>query len=323
MEKWTPRYFEDSLSKEVDEWIAKEDHIPRYPHLLKGSIDLHTHSSPSVLKRKFSDIEYARQAKSFGMKGIAIKAHEGDTTTRAVLIQELFPDQIAVGGVALNNPVGGFNLQAVKMSHQLGGSFVWLPTADADNHYRFKETGSASFQGYQPGQYGGLTVLDDNGEVKKEVKEILEYVGKHRLILASGHLSIIEIKELIPWIQKYNINNFVVQHPDIHFLNIGFEDQKLIADAGFYLEKCLFSFLPNYRVRSVETLIDEIREIGVNRILLVTDFGQWHHPSPILGVDFLIHLLKARGYTDQEVTSMASENPLTLLNNTNTSPTNL
>ena len=55
--------------------------------ILKGAYDLHVHSAPDVVKRRFSDIELAHRFVAAGMKGYAIKSHQSSTAGRAALIR--------------------------------------------------------------------------------------------------------------------------------------------------------------------------------------------------------------------------------------------
>ena len=46
--------------------------------LLNGVYDLHIHTSPDVVPRKYSDLELARRLAERGMAGCAIKCHYFD-----------------------------------------------------------------------------------------------------------------------------------------------------------------------------------------------------------------------------------------------------
>lgn len=313
MKKWEKVHFDDPLTKEIDNWIKTQPQPDSLSELLKDGIEIHAHSSPSIADRKYSDIEFAKEAYHCEMWGIVLKAHEGDTSARAQLVQEIVPEVKTIGGVVLNRPVGGFNLEAVKMSHQLGGKIVWFPTVDADNHIRFKESYNLDLTDYEPGEYGGLCIMNKHGEITKEVKSILEYAAEHELLLASGHLSVPEIRILVPVLKNFGIKKFVVQHPDLHIINMSRNDQMWVANQGFFLEKCLFSFLPDYRVRSVTETIRDIKEVGHDHYVMVTDFGQNHHPTPIHGLNFFIQLLKKENFTDQQIKDMLSNTPKKLL----------
>ena len=59
--------------------------------LIDGAYDLHVHSAPDVLPRKFDDLEMAQRIIKSGMKGYAIKSHYFVTSERAALVNKLYP----------------------------------------------------------------------------------------------------------------------------------------------------------------------------------------------------------------------------------------
>lgn len=59
--------------------------------LIKGAYDMHIHSEPDVLPRKFDDIVLAEHATAAGMAGVVLKSHYICTADRANLINKMFP----------------------------------------------------------------------------------------------------------------------------------------------------------------------------------------------------------------------------------------
>jgi len=88
--------------------------MARCHELLRGAIDLHTHSAPSFFDRLLDDVELAEQARAAGMRAVLYKAHEQDTTGWAA--RRAVPGIQAFGGVVLNHAVGGLNPAAVDAS---------------------------------------------------------------------------------------------------------------------------------------------------------------------------------------------------------------
>ncbi|MCH8940223.1 MAG: cytosolic protein, partial [Chloroflexi bacterium] len=99
--------------------------------MIRGAYDMHIHSAPDVLPRKFNDIVLAEHAVEAGMAGVVLKSHYICTADRANLINQMFPKLKAFGGLALNNSMGGMNPQAVDVAGRLGNKVVWFPTVDA------------------------------------------------------------------------------------------------------------------------------------------------------------------------------------------------
>lgn len=50
--------------------------MSEYHSLLKGAIELHCHTSPSLFPRKQTDWELIEDIKVAGMAGVVLKAHE-------------------------------------------------------------------------------------------------------------------------------------------------------------------------------------------------------------------------------------------------------
>jgi hypothetical protein len=111
--------------------------MARCHELLRGAIDLHTHSAPSFFDRLLDDVGLAEQARAAGMRAVLYKAHEQDTTGRAALVRRAVPGIQAFGGVVLNHAVGGLNPAAVDASIKLGARMVWMPTMSAQHHVGF------------------------------------------------------------------------------------------------------------------------------------------------------------------------------------------
>src|SRR5262245_28089300 len=105
--------------------------------LLKGAIDLHCHSGPSVMPRRLDHIEAIEEARAVGMRAILFKDHYYSATPVTELLRRhhVADDKIALlSGIALNNTVGGLNRYAVDHAIKLGGKIVWMPTFSAANH---------------------------------------------------------------------------------------------------------------------------------------------------------------------------------------------
>ena len=85
-------------------------------NLLENAYDLHVHTAPDITGRRLDDFDMAERARSAGMKGFAIKCHQFQSGGRAALVRRQYPEINAVGGITLNNSVGGLNPMAVEMA---------------------------------------------------------------------------------------------------------------------------------------------------------------------------------------------------------------
>lgn len=267
---------------------------------LKGAIDLHLHAGPDVRERKLTYLEAAIQAKEVGMKAILIKSHSTITADIASLIQPLVTDISVLGGVALNYPLGGLNPEAVETAIRLGAKQIWMPTLSSANQYRYE------------GKKGGITILNREGHLKKEVMEILEILSKKDVILSTGHLSQEEILVLVKEAKKKKVQKILITHPDHLLINMSAEVQKRLARNGVFFDRCF----PREKtcVLNMGEMARRIREVGVKSSILTSDLGQPENPFPVEGLENYIKQLIELGFSDREIDQMVKINPERLLN---------
>ncbi len=291
--------------------------MARCHELLHGAIDLHTHSSPSFFDRLLDDVGLAEQARAAGMRAVLYKAHEQDTTGRAALVRRVVPGIHAFGGVVLNHMVGGLNPAAVDASIKLGGRMVWMPTMSAQHHVA--HFGGSHFGSGMKGKTlaarptRGLTVLDDAGGLRPEVGEILQLIAAAGICLSTGHLSLAEIRTLVPAARAAGVTRILITHPDLELSGIGVADQKALADAGAILEKDVNTLGPPWHSTTLEAMIQSIRAVGPARCVLATDYGQLHSPAPVEGLRIFVQLCLEQGISEADIRTMVAENPARLL----------
>lgn len=285
--------------------------------LLRGAIDLHTHSAPSLFTRLLDDIGLAEQARAAGMRAVLYKAHEQDTTGRAALVRKAVPGIEAFGGVVLNHIAGGLNPHAVDAAIKLGARMVWMPTFSAQHHLDYY--GGSHYGGAMRAKAGprpverGLTVLDDRGELRPEVGEILGLIAEADICLSTGHLGLDEIRVLVPAALKAGVKKLLITHPDLSLSGIPPEAQEALADEGAIIEKDVNTLTPPWTSIGLEALIKSIREIGPARCALATDYGQLHSPAPVEGLRIFIQLCLEQGLAPEEIRTMVAVNPARLL----------
>ena len=168
----------------------------RIEALLKGAIDPHVHSGPSIAPRGIDHLELLREASAAGFAAVVTKDHDYSGVMTAALITKHHPELSTkiYSSIVLNNVVGGFNPYAVEHTAAMGGKVVWFPTLAAENHLRWEKTSKwvhpASTQKIRPAS--GIPVLDANKQVRDDVKEVIDVIAKNDMVLASGHLHVSE-----------------------------------------------------------------------------------------------------------------------------------
>lgn len=266
---------------------------------IEGLIDFHVHAGPDVRPRKATYLETAAAARASGMHGLMFKSHVTCTADIAGLVSSATPGLAAFGGLALNDEVGGFNLHAVAAALKLGARHIWMPTFAA-RHHRIRTGNEAK----------GLSILDSEGSVKAEVKEILAMIRDAGAILGSGHLSPEEIFALAREAVGMGVKKILITHADFYLTDLSLPEQRELARWPVFFERC---YLAAGRGVSWDELAHRMREVGVDRSVLATDLGQPDNPSPVEGMRELVEELMRRGFSTAEIEIMGRRNPFCLL----------
>lgn len=285
--------------------------------LVRGAFDLHVHTGPDLLPRSASDLELAYRCREHGLAGFVIKSHYVPSAPRAAIVRALVLDIVALGAVTLNAAIGGINDVAVEIAAREGARIVWMPTFDSANEM----SGRASLPpGVKQPQWARLQremreqgiggepvrVTDETGAVLPEVWRVLRSIARHRLALATGHLSRDEIFAVVAAAREEGVADIIITHPDYPSQNLSADDQLALARQGAYLERC---FAPAYTGKvSWERMFATIRATGVEHSFLSTDLGQPDNPPIEDGLALMADQLLAAEFTDDEIHKMAVVN---------------
>ena len=283
--------------------------------ILHGAIDLHIHAGPSVARREVDAGEMLKEGLAYGYRAFVIKDHYFPTMMSAQLVEKhLGSDKIKVlGGIALNNSVGGINIKAVDAAYAMGAKFVYLPTVSSNNHIE-KHKGHFPGSGAMSLAEMPITYIDQKGNLSQEVKDLIEYVAKTDLILATGHGSATELDAFIPAAIKAGVKKVFVNHP---FFLIGASVEQIAkwAKLGAYIEinACVF---PPSKFGSVswKTLNQIFENVPVDNLVLDSDYGQKGNGSPVEGLyAFIQILMKDLKITEEQINTMLKKTPAKLL----------
>lgn len=284
---------------------------------LKQTIDTHVHTIPDGAPRKMTDLTLAMEAVKAGMAGFVTKCHQGDTSARAAVVEEaielLYPGKNfrVWGGVVLNHGVGGLNPSAVYASGKMGGRFVWFPTVDAENDAQYKKM-HAGQQGLgasneQPIKKPKIKLLDDEGTLVPEVKEVLRQIKAFNMVLATGHISVQESLALVRAAAAMGIRKILVNHVSLPITKASLALQKEYIDSGAMVEHCYYT--PMAGLCSWEEIAESIRTLGPEHVILSTDLGQPANSSPVEGMEKFAEHLYSLGISEEAIFQMMASNP--------------
>jgi len=274
-------------------------------NLLKGAYDLHIHASPSPFNRLLDDFQLLREADSAKMAGILLKSHYEPTAARAFITNTYAGTTAkAYGAIALNWPVGGLNPYAVNNALKRGTKIIFMPTRDSAN---------SLLSGDMPGDFfsrPGISIIDDNGKLKKEVLAILDVVKEYNGILATGHLSPKESYFLCKEGIKQGVR-MILTHPEFSRTKINSSIQKELADQGVIIEKCWYNIAENEC--AIQEMVSNIRTVGAEHCYLSTDRGQTHREHPVEALGRFMAILLKNGLTEKDIYVMTHTVPRIVL----------
>jgi hypothetical protein len=288
---------------------------------LEGAYDLQIHVAPDVIERRVDDVDCAKAFLARGLRGFVLKSHYIQTGERAQVVNKAVPGIKACGAVTLNHSVGGLNPVAVEIAGRSGCKVVWMPTVDAANETAGRLDGGSeklpfwakiqrelAAEGISPPP---LSVADASGRVTDQVRQCLERIAKHNMILATGHVGRAEIFALVRAANDMGVKKVVVTHAEFPSQNLTGEEQRELADLGAVIEHC---FTTTYTHKAPwEAAFANIRKTGVSRTIISTDLGQTINPPVAEGFAMFAQRLLDAGFTTDEVRTMAVTIPTRLV----------
>jgi hypothetical protein len=284
---------------------------------IAGAYDLQVHVAPDVIARRVDDIDLAHQFLARGLPGFVLKSHYVPTAERAKVVTKAVPGISAFGAITLNHAVGGLNPVAVEIAGRSGSKIVWMPTVDAENETAGLPTGGhkklpfwAEIQRELAGM--GISpppmrVIDDSGRLVPQARLCLELIGRHDMILATGHLGRAEIYALVRAGKEMGLRKILVTHAEFPSQNLSAGEQAELADLGAIIEHCFTTMYTGKA--SWEGLYESIRRATPARCLLSTDLGQTINPPVADGFAMFAQKLLDAGFTSAEIRRMAVTNP--------------
>lgn len=286
--------------------------------LIRGAGDVHVHTSPSLVPNRKSNIWGLIEAcEARQMAFAVVKWHHGDSFSAARVVNDLHHGPFRIyGGIVLNRPVGGLNPAAVDTAITLGAKIVWLPTLDSQGHGEaIGQLGGFPFQQVRRSRWPaeGLSVTGEDGELKAEVKDIVELVSGTETVLASGHITVGEIVALQRFIRRERRQvNLLVNHVDFSVPALTASDIEELAAPNVWFELAYFtiSALGHSSIEAMTALIEARPDA---QFVLATDSGQEKNPIAPDAMLAFISLLLDNGLRAERVERMLRRDTRALL----------
>lgn len=288
---------------------------------IEDGYDLQVHVAPDVIARRIDDLDLAKEFRARKLKGFVLKSHYVPTYERAKVVTKASPGVTAFGAITLNHSVGGLNPVALEIAGRSGNKMVWMPTVDAANETAGRTDGPTdklpfwakiqrelSATGIAPPP---LTVLGDNGKLNEAARRCLELIGKHDMILATGHLGKKEIHALVKAGKEMGLKRVLVTHAEFPSQSLTPGEQVELADLGATIEHCFTTMYT--RKAPWDVYFESVRKVGAERVVLSTDLGQAINPPVAEGFAMFAQKMLDAGFRAADVRRMTVTNPAALI----------
>jgi hypothetical protein len=279
-------------------------------------IDLHCHFGPDTVGGTLdattghgvTALEAAREAAESGHAALVLKSHSFASPALAAALTEAVPGLQVFGGICTDFPSGGLNVAAVEAALAIGARIVWLPTVHS--HQDVSTTNRTHVEG------PGLRVIDGDGGLVEELRQIAELVREKDAILATGHIS---AEEHYAVAREYGRQvSVLVTHAgeELAGPHLTASQCAELAELGATIELTALTCQTVFGMsgKSTDDMVSMIGAVGPERCTLATDYG-WTTavPRPAGGLRDFLTSLWDEGVSESDLTTMVSTNPARLL----------
>ena len=285
--------------------------------LLKGAVDMHAHTAPALFQRHIDDAALAQYAIEFGMRGFVLKDHDASTTGRAYYVQKMYPQVQSFGAVVLNRSVGGLDPYVAEATIHYGAKVVWMPSNHSKYHADYFDIPDYPQFGRPkkqlPGE--GISVFEEDGAtLTKAARTICEVVAENDVCLATGHLSLPEIRALQDAATEAGVRRFIVTHANWSLCKLELDVQRELMDKGAILEYVACTCTsPIFWEQQPAELGEWISAFKGENLVFGSDLGQFAGPPHPEGLRMLIAALLGVGVPFDYLEKMLKQNPVEVL----------
>jgi hypothetical protein len=269
--------------------------------LMKGAIDMHAHTAPALFNRHIDDAALAQYAIEFGMRGFVLKDHDASTTGRAYYVNRMYPEVASFGAIVLNRSVGGLDPYVAEAAIHYGAKVVWMPSNHSKYHADYFDIPDYPQFGRPRKQLSGegVTVFEEDGKtLSKAARTICEVVAENDVCLATGHLSLAEIRALQDAALEAGVGprRFIVTHANWSLCKLDLDTQRELMDKGAILEYVACTCTsPIFWEQQPGELGEWIKTFKGENLVFGSDLGQFAGPPQPEGLRMLMAALLGVG----------------------------
>jgi Family of unknown function (DUF6282) len=296
------------------------------PHIkVKDAIDIHCHAHEG----QQDPYDLARRASLAEMKGLLFKSIPGDNPAQAARdVQDdvnRWAEKVGVqpiqcwAGYVCGRQTAPVSAKTVNEMINCGVVAIWLPVfnhaitlSTVGTYRRVVEGNDANgWNGPLPWDKAvalGHYNLDDRGNLKSEVKEIVRICADRNVALFFGHATHAEIYKLAEEAEKVGLRRAVIDHPFSPFLNVSADMMKELRKAGIFFNFTWDELSPLLGV-DPQIMYNTIREVGPQHFTLSSDAGEPLFPDSVEAMRLVRGYMEAFGLNQDELYTLCTRNP--------------
>ena len=209
---------------------------------------------------------------------------------------------------------------AVEMAGRSGAKIVWFPTVDSEHEIEQLAKSPADKHPYwakmkqrmeAEGVFSPTICILKNGKLKDEVFAVLDIIARFNMILATSHISKAEAFALLKAAKERKVERIVVTHVTFPSTFYSVSEQKEMLKFGAFMEHCYTT--PATGKVAWDTVIEQIRAIGPDHVIIGTDLGQTTGIFPDEGLALFGKKLLENGFSEEDIRTIMVRNPATLV----------
>jgi hypothetical protein len=296
--------------------------------LVRGALDMDVHADPDIAEpqsaqapRGFDVLEIARRAKELGMRGFVIKQHYDQSAALAYVARKEVPGLEVYGGVVQNLIIGGLNPASVYHLAEVKGGWgriVWFPTFDSESNARQRSRDGVPKRFVQV--LSGGELVQAGREVIAALKATRTRDTDPELVLQTGYVTPEEALAIIREGNKQGVKHMVVSHAATGTSAMSIPQMQEAIKLGAFLEFASVSTMGASPEIQPAAYAGMMRKVGVENVIMGSDFGQPGRPMPPDGLALYAGLMRRQGLTERDLYRMMAENPARAMGLSPTAP---
>ncbi|MFE5580844.1 DUF6282 family protein [Kitasatospora sp. NPDC056531] len=275
-------------------------------------VDLHYHAGPDLYRRRLTSLGAGRAYQDVG-GWVVLKSHLSSTAARA---WEARQEGLPVSGtLVLNELAGGVRPRAVEQAVYAHGPdsparlVVHLPTLVGHTHCSpLRRTPFHPL--LDPERWRTRPVLDDNGRLRRDVREVLRAARDLPVAVATGHSDREAVLRIVDEAVRLDLPRLLLTHathPMSGFTPDNLTDLSQVP--GLYVEITALTLLLGHRdAGHLSELVH-----AHPRVLFSSDLGQPDQPDVKEWLDLSAQWFRDAGLTNREIRAITWANPVNLL----------